>query len=388
MKKIFLFCFWIFSVATFAQSQSLQIGAERTKAYLPFLQEKSVGLVGNQNSRIGDVHLTDSLLSLGVNLTILFSPEHGFRGNIEAGVNVSHETDSQTGLPIVSLYGKNKKPLKEQLDSLDVLLFDLQDVGTRFYTYISTLHYVMEACAEQGIPLIVLDRPNPNGHYVDGPVLDTPYSSFVGMHPIPVVHGMTIGEYAKMINGERWMNNGVQCPLLVVEMENYDRNQPYHLPISPSPNLSSDLAIALYPSLCFFEGTNVSVGRGTDKPFEIYGSPHLPPSLPYHFSPHSRKGKNDTPLHKDRLCYGVDLSRISYDSVRNEKRLNLSHLIQAYQMTSEKSSFFNSFFEKLAGTEKLRKQIISGISEDEIRRSWKPDLEHFINCRKKYLLYE
>ncbi|MCL2683020.1 MAG: DUF1343 domain-containing protein [Bacteroidales bacterium] len=388
MKKISLVIFLLFS-AQIMQSQALRLGAERTEIYLPQLEDKSVGLVGNQTSLIGETHLVDFLLSLGVNLKTIFSPEHGFRGNVEAGAHIQHGKDVRTGLPIVSLYGRNKKPSKEQVAGLDVIIFDLQDVGTRFYTYISTLHYVMETCAEQDILLIVLDRPNPNGHYMDGPILEEKHKSFVGMHPIPVVHGMTIGEYARMINGEKWLPNGIQCPLFVVEMENYSRYEPYHLPVPPSPNLPTSQAIALYPSLCFFEGATVSLGRGTETPFEIFGSPEFKgKGLTFTFTPRVIKGKSENPPFKNQLCYGVDLSQIPYDSIRNEGRINLSYLIQAYQLSTDKSKFFNTFFEKLAGTDSLRRQIISGISEDEIRKIWQPDLEQFAEIRKPYLLYE
>lgn len=387
MKKTLTFLLLIFFVHC-ANAQSLRLGAERTEVYIPLLAGKSVGLIGNQSSLIGNTHLVDSLRSLNVNLSAIFSPEHGFRGDSEAGALIGNEKDAKTGISVVSLYGKNKKPQKAQLKDIDVMLFDLQDVGTRFYTYISTLHYVMEACAEQGIPLIVLDRPNPNGHYVDGPILEKKYTSFVGMHAIPVVHGMTIGEYAQMINGEKWLNNGIQCTLTVIEMSDYDRNLPYSLPVPPSPNLPTDKAIALYPSLCFFEGTNVSIGRGTEKPFEIYGSPDLPQELPYRFTPRIIKGKSENPPHKDKVCYGVDLSTRSYDSIRNEKRLNLSYLISAYNASSDKTKFFNDFLEKLTGTATLRQQIVSGLSEEEIRQSWQADLEQFLILRKKYMLYD
>ncbi|MDR0436693.1 MAG: DUF1343 domain-containing protein [Bacteroidales bacterium] len=388
MKKTSLLVFCLL-FALIVQSQSLRLGAERTAIYLPQLEGKVVGLVGNQTSRIGNIHLVDTLLSLGVNLKTIFSPEHGFRGDVEAGAHIQHGKDVRTGLPIVSLYGRNKKPSKEQVAGLDVIIFDLQDVGTRFYTYISTLHYVMEICAEQGIPLIVLDRPNPNGHFMDGPILEKKHTSFVGMHPIPVVHGMTIGEYAQMINGEKWLPNGIQCPLFVVEMENYNRNEPYDLPVPPSPNLPTSQAIALYPSLCFFEGTNVSLGRGTETPFEIFGSPEFKgKGLTFTFTPQIIKGKSENPPFKNQLCYGVDLSQIPYDSIRNEGRINLSYLIQAYQLSTDKSKFFNNFFEKLAGTDSLRRQIIAGISEEEIRKAWQSDLEQFAEMRKPYLLYE
>ena len=401
MKKILLLAILAFSVlfaqcwspvspTLIVQDNTLRLGAERTEIYLPKLEGKAVGLVGNQTSRIGETHLVDSLLSLGVNLKTIFSPEHGFRGDVEAGAHIRDGKDVRTGLPIVSLYGRNKKPSREQVTGLDVIIFDLQDVGTRFYTYISTLHYVMEICAEENILLIVLDRPNPNGHFMDGPILEPRQRSFVGMHPVPVVHGMTIGEYARMINGENWLPNGLQSPLFVVKMENYNRHEPYHLPVPPSPNLPTSQSIALYPSLCFFEGTNVSLGRGTDTPFEIFGSPDFRgKGLTFTFTPRRIPGKSENPPFKGQLCYGVDLSQIPFDSIRNERRINLSYLIKAYQLSSDKSNFFlrNNFFDRLAGTDALRRQIIAGMSEEDIRKTWQEGLKQFAEMRKQYLLY-
>ncbi len=366
--------------------QELKLGAERTDYFLPFLEGKKVGLIGNQTSIIpteaGNVHLVDTLLSLGVDLRKVFAPEHGFRGTADAGEAVEDGKDPRTGLPVISLYGNNKKPTAQQLAGLDVLVFDLQDVGARFYTYISTLHYVMEAAAENNIQVIVFDRPNPNGHYIDGPVLEPEHKSFVGMHPIPVVHGMTIGEYAKMINGEGWLKDGIQAPLQVVEMENYNRNAPYELPVKPSPNLPNAKAINLYPSLCFFEGTNVNAGRGTSKQFQVFGSPFLPKEqFPFSYVPESNEGAK-SPKHLGKTCYGKDLSeteRLDF--------INLEWLIEAYEHTSQKGEFFNSFFTKLAGTKKLQQQIESGMSAEEIRETWKEDLEKFEGLRESYLLY-
>ncbi len=366
--------------------RSLKLGAERTAYYLPFLEGKKVGLVGNQTSIIpteaGNVHLVDTLLALNVDLRKVFAPEHGFRGTADAGEAVEDGKDPRTGLPVISLYGNNKKPTPQQLQGLDVLIFDLQDVGARFYTYISTLHYVMEAAAENDIQVIVFDRPNPNGHYIDGPVLEKEHKSFVGMHPVPVVHGMTIGEYAQMINGQKWLKNGIQAPLQIVEMENYNRDEPYVLPVKPSPNLPNAKAINLYPSLCFFEGTNVNAGRGTDKQFQVFGSPFLPEEqFAFSYVPQSNEGAK-SPKHLGKTCHGKDLSgtpRLDF--------LNLEWLIEAYNHTSQKGDFFNSFFTKLAGTEKLQKQIESGMSADEIRASWKPGLEEYAKVKEKYLLY-
>lgn len=367
-------------------SQSLKLGAERTDTYLPFLEGKKVGLVGNQTSIIpteaGNVHLVDTLLALNVDLRKVFAPEHGFRGTADAGEVIQDGKDPQTGLPVISLYGNNKKPTAEQLKDLDVLIFDLQDVGVRFYTYISTLHYVMEAAAENNVQVLVFDRPNPNGHYMDGPVLDPQHQSFVGLHPIPVVHGMTIGEYAKMINGQQWLKNEMQAPLQVIDMENYNRNEPYQLPVKPSPNLPNAKAVNLYPSLCFFEGTNVNAGRGTNKQFQVFGSPFLPADK-YEFSyvPQSNEGAK-SPKHLGKTCHGMDLS----ETPRLDA-LHLEWLIGAYNNTSQKGEFFNDFFTKLAGTTELRKQIEAGLSSEEIRESWKKGLQDFEEVRKKYLIY-
>ena len=389
MKKSLSFVLLVF-VALLAQSQTLRLGAERTEVYLPKLVGKSVGLVGNQTSLIGTTHLVDTLLSLNINLKRIFAPEHGFRGDAEAGAHIQDGKDVRTGLPIVSIYGRNMKPTKEQVAGLDVIVFDIQDVGARFYTYISTLHYVMEICAEQGIQLIVLDRPNPNGHYIDGPILEPRFRSFVGMHPIPVIHGMTIAEYALMINGENWLPNGIQSPLVVVEMENYDRNLPYVLPVPPSPNLPTPQSIVLYPSLCFFEGAHVSLGRGTDTPFEIWGSPDFKGRLSFTFTPRRIPGKSENPPFNGQLCYGMDLTQIPFDSIRNERRINLSYLIKAYQLSTDKNNFFlrNNFFDRLAGTDALRRQIIAGLSEEDIRRTWQLGLEQFAKMREPYLLYD
>ena len=362
------------------------VGANQTEIYLPLLQGKRVGIVANQTSVIfkgkTHTHLVDSLLALNINIKSVFAPEHGFRGTADAGEVIKDGVDVKTNLPIVSLYGKNKKPSVEQLKGLDIVIFDIQDVGARFYTYISSLHYVMEACAEQNIPVLILDRPNPNGHYIDGPILEKAHTSFIGMHPIPVVHGMTIGEYAEMINGEKWLKNGVQCALKVIPIKNYNNNLPYSLPIKPSPNLPNDKAINLYSSLCFFEGTNVSAGRGTEKQFQIFGSPFLNANA-YHFrfTPKPNHGAK-YPKHDGKLCYGTDLTQ-----AENLNALNLSWLIGAYKNTKNKADFFTSFFTKLAGTTTLQKQIESGLSEAEIRATWKYGLDAFSKTRASYLMY-
>ncbi|MCL9806692.1 DUF1343 domain-containing protein [Flavobacterium amniphilum] len=361
----------------------IQTGADNHKAYLPLLKGKKVGIVTNQTGILTNkTHLVDFLLEQKVDLQKIYAPEHGFRGTADAGELIKDGKDTKTGLPIVSLYGNNKKPKPEQLVGIDVMIFDLQDVGARFYTYISSLHYVMEACAENNIPLLVLDRPNPNGGIVDGPVLEKEHSSFVGMHQIPVLHGMTIGEYAKMTNGEKWLKNGVQCKLEVIPCLNYNRNMPYSLLAKPSPNLPNDQSINLYASLCFFEGTNVSVGRGTEKQFQIYGSPYLE-NHGFSFTPKPNLGAKD-PVWNGKECFGEDLTQI-----QKVKRLELQWLIKAYQENSKtKNVFFNDFFTKLAGTKKLQQQIESGVSETEIRNSWTKGLEDFKTMRKKYLLYQ
>lgn len=385
----------------------IQTGAEQTAQYLPLLKDKKVGVLTNQTGIIElwesgkaisrsqngcgsetetamekvTYSIIDFLIEKNINVQKIFAPEHGFRGTADAGELIKDGKDTKTGLPIISLYGNNKKPTKEQLQGIDIMIFDLQDVGARFYTYISSLHYLMEACAENNIPLIVLDRPNPKGSVVDGPTLEMENKSFVGMHPIPVLHGMTIGEYAQMINGEKWLKNGTQCDLTVIKCENYDKNKSYSLPVKPSPNLPNDLAINLYTSLCFFEGTNVSVGRGTDKQFQIYGSPSIK-NTNFTFTPQPNEGAKN-PMHNEKLCYGEDLSQHEFID-----GLSLKWLLKAYQNTADKSKFFNNFFVKLAGTSKLQKQIEQGLSETEIRKTWEKDLEKFKEIRKKYLLYK
>jgi len=371
------------------QTKPIVVGAERFDQYLEKLKGKNVGMVVNQTSLVGapykETHLVDSLLKLKISVKKILTPEHGFRGTADAGEKVKSGIDEKTGLPLVSLYGNNKKPTLENLNDLDVLVFDIQDVGARFYTYISTLHFVMEACAENDKELIVLDRPNPNGFYIDGPVLDTAYRSFVGMHPVPVVHGMTIGEYAKMLNGEKWLKNGAQCKLTVIACENYDHSMLYKVRVKPSPNLPNMTAMYLYPSLCFFEGTPVSVGRGTDKPFQIIGHPDFAAGT-FTFTPKSMEGAKEPPL-KDVQCKGIDLSTLQRDYFLKRKSLNLEWLIEFYQKFPNKEKFFTPFFTKLTGTTELQKQIEQGKSEDEIRASWMLELEQFKNVRMKYLLY-
>lgn len=359
----------------------IKTGADNYASYLPLLKDKKIGIVTNQTGILSNqTHLVDFLLEQRIAVQKIYAPEHGFRGTADAGELIKDGKDTKTGLPIISLYGNNKKPKPEQLAGIDVLVFDLQDVGARFYTYISTLHYIMEACAENNLPLIVLDRPNPNGGIVDGPILEKEFTSFVGMHSIPTLHGMSIGEYAQMINGEKWLKNSVQCKLTVIPCLNYKRDMPYSLPIKPSPNLPNDQAINLYASLCLFEGTNVSSGRGTEKQFQIYGSPFLPKS-DFSFIPVSNFGSKD-PMNKGLLCYGEDLT-----SIPKVQQLELKWLIKAYQTTSDKSKFFNDFFTKLAGTKKLQQQIEAGVSESEIRKSWENGLTLFKAMRQPYLIY-
>jgi uncharacterized protein YbbC (DUF1343 family) len=369
--------------------KTIKTGATNYENYLALLENKKVGIVTNQTGTVTYFKenellyesIVDFLIEKKVSVQKIFAPEHGFRGTADAGELIIDGKDTKTGLPIISIYGNNKKLKPEQLDGIEVMVFDLQDVGARFYTYISSLHYVMEACAEKNIQLIVLDRPNPNGSIVDGPILEKEFSSFVGMHPIPTLHGMTIGEYAQMINGEKWLKDGIQCELIVILCSNYNRKVAYSLPVKPSPNLPNDQSINLYASLCLFEGTNVSVGRGTEKQFQIYGSPFLPKS-DFSFTPIPNFGAKE-PLYKNELCYGEDMT-----SIAKVSKLELKWLIKAYNSTWDKSKFFNPFFTKLAGTEKLQQQIESGISEEQIRRSWKKELDNFKKMRKKYLLYE
>jgi len=369
-------------------ANSIQVGAARIDQYYDLINNKNIALVVNQTSMIGNTHLADTLLTLGINIQTIFAPEHGFRGKADAGEKVVDGIDTKTGIPLLSLYGKNKKPKAQQLADIDLVIFDIQDVGARFYTYISTMHFVMEACAENGVEVLVLDRPNPNGHYVDGPILMPDYQSFVGMHPIPVVHGMTIAEYAQMVNGEGWLKGGKACKLTTVSCENYNHSNVYELPIKPSPNLPNNRSIYLYPSLCFFEGTTVSVGRGTKTQFQVYGHPDLVDG-PFEFTPTPMSGAK-YPKHDGKLCQGHDLTEIAIEKIRNKRGLDLSFLINAYQNMPKNEPFFlkNLFFDKLAGGDKLRKQIIAGNSEEEIKATWQEGLDEFRKIRAKYLLYE
>ncbi len=386
MKKIALISFISIFVACAQAATPIKVGAERTDEYLPLLKGKHIGLVANHTSLVNGAHLLDTLRSRGVDVLRVFAPEHGFRGTVEAGENVAGYVDQKSGVEVTSIYGASKKPSSEQLRGVELMVFDMQDVGARFFTYLSTLHYVMEACAENGIPVVVLDRPNPNGHYIDGPILQPQFRSFVGMHPIPIVHGMTLGELARMINGEGWLKDSVSCKLTVIPCDNYTHATPYSLPVRPSPNLPNMRAVYLYPSLCLFEGTIMSLGRGTDWPFQVYGHPDWV-TKKFAFTPRTIKGVAKNPPHENKRCYGVSLADVSIDSLAHLQALNLDYLIEAYQYFAKKEKFFIPFFAKLAGTDALQQQIESGMGAEEIRASWKPELEKFKQQRERYLLY-
>lgn len=360
-------------------------GIENFEVYGKLLDGKKVGIVANQTSVVGEQHSVDFLRNRGIEIVRIFCPEHGFRGDADAGESVGDYKDKVTGLPVVSLYGKKKKPLPEDLKGIDIMLLDMQDVGVRFYTYLSTLHYVMEACAENNIPLIVADRPNPNAFYVDGPVLEMKYKSFVGMHPVPVVYGMTIGEYARMINGEGWLKNGEKCKLTVSPCRDWTRDMVVDLPRKPSPNLPDKVSVMLYPSVCLFEGTVVSEGRGTQTPFQVFGHPALK-NMPWSFVPESIEGMSKSPKCLGKKCFGMNLTD-KFEEVRKGKKLRLDWLLTAYRNYTGKESFFIPFFENLAGTAELRKDIEAGKPEAQIRASWQDGLKRFEKVREKYLIY-
>lgn len=365
----------------------LKTGADQTELYFDRLQKsKGIALVANQTSVVAGVHLVDTMISAGLPLVKVFAPEHGFRGEAEAGALISSSTDPKTGLPIASLYGNKKKPTATDLQGIDLVVFDIQDVGARFYTYISTLAYIMEACAEQNITLLILDRPNPHGYYVDGPILDPTFSSFVGMHQIPIVHGMTIAEYARMLNGEGWLKNGIQCRLEWIKVKGYNHNIRYQLPIYPSPNLPDMESVYLYPSLCLFEGTIISVGRGTDLPFRIIGHPEYTEGE-FMFTPLPIPGVSENPPYKGVKCKGINLSNYAAD-IQNKGGLRLEWLIEMHSSLGKDPKFFSNFFDKLAGSSELRNQIKAGESEARIIESWQPGLKKFKIMRKQYLLYE
>ena len=396
MQNIFLFlAFFVFSATTANAQNNHQreivdaeesiVGASRLDLYLPLLKDKNVAVVANQTSIFNNTHIIDTLITKSIKLKKIFTPEHGFRGSADEGAFVNNSIDDKTKLPIISLYGNNKKPSSEQLQNIDIILFDLQDVGTRFYTYISTMTYVMEAAAENNIPIIVLDRPNPNGFYIDGPVLEKENTSFVGLHQVPVVYGLTIGEYAQMVNGEYWMKDSLQCDLTVIPLGNYNRNNIYTLPIKPSPNLPNWESVYLYPSLCFFEGTIISVGRGTESPFQVYGHPDI--QSDYSFIPQQSEGRK-APMLCDKECFGENLKQYALEYKSNNDQLNLSWIINAYNQLKNNDKFFNNFFVKLSGTKILEEQIKNGLSEKCIRDSWKDDLDKYKKIRSKYLLYK
>lgn len=395
MKKIVLrilipFFFLLIISPAYPQAVTKTIvpGASRFVLYKPAIKNKRIAIVANHTSVVGKTHLLDTLLAQGYKVVKVFCPEHGFRGSEDAGANVSNTKDAKTGLPVISLYGKKLKPSPDDLKNVDVVLYDLQDVGVRFYTYISTLTYVMEACGKSFVPLFILDRPNPNGFYIDGPILEPAFKSFVGMHPIPVVYGMTPGELAMMINDEGWLPGKMKCEGLgVIPCQHYSHKLRYTLPVNPSPNLQSTKAVYLYPSLCFFEGTSVNVGRGTDFPFLVFGSPTLT-GMDFTYTPESIEGAARNPLHEGKLCYGMDLRDFNDSVFFQNSMVTPEYLIMAYQKTTDKKTFFNAYFEKLAGTATLRAQVIKGVSAEKIRESWKPGLDKFNQIRKKYLLYD
>lgn len=361
-------------------------GASQIELYRNLLAGKSVAILANQTSMVGKTHLVDTLLSIGINIKTIFAPEHGFRDLADAGETIGNGKDSETGVPLISLYGSHYKPTAEDLVGIDVVIFDIQDVGVRFYTYISTLHYLLEACAENHIKCIVLDRPNPNGFYVDGNIPDPKYKSFVCMHPVPVVHGLTVGEYAQMINGEGWLKGGVKSELTVIKCKNYTHKTYYDLPIKPSPNLPNQNSVYLYPSMCYFEGTNISLGRGTPYPFQVYGSPFLP-DKGFSFTPESVPGAKNPPLLGVK-CYGVDLRNALKDKVVPSPEINLNWVIDAYNAYPDKSKFFIASFDVLAGGPVLREQIQKGMTTEQIRTTWKDGLKKFAKIREKYLLYK
>ena len=380
--------------STKATDTKFLTGAEQTEKYLPLFEGKRIGMVVNPTSMIGNQTSVDSLKALGVNIVTIFGPEHGFRGDASAGVHVDDAVDAKTGIKAISLYGKHSTPTKEDLADVDILVFDIQDVGVRFYTYINTLQHIMEAAAEHGKEVVIFDRPNPNGFYIDGPILDPKLASGIGLQAIPIVHGLTVGEYAQMLNGEGWLKNKVKSKITVIKMTNYTHDMPYELPVKPSPNFNTAQSILLYPTLCLFEGTYLSQGRGTTYPFTVLGAPALKGKYKFSFTPKSIKGMAETPLHQDQACYGLDLRNYNLANIRRDKALQLNWLIELYNAYPNKADFFNSKlskqmgnFDKLAGVSTLREQIIAGKSEDEIRASWEPGLSKYKEMRKKYLLY-
>lgn len=370
-----------------SKSKEILTGADQTEKYISLLKGKKIGLVINQTAQINGIPLVDTLKSLGINIKAIFGPEHGFRGDADAGEKVGNYTDAKTGFPVISLYGTKQAPSKDDLKDIDLMIFDIQDVGARFYTYTITLARVMQACADNKVPLMILDRPNPTGNLIDGPILDLKFKSGVGMHPIPIAHGLTTGEFAKMVNGENWLANGMKCDLSVIALANYNHKKEYILPIKPSPNLPNNLSIYLYPSLCLFEGTVVSQGRGTNFPFQVIGHPLLKDKYQFSFMPTSIVGMSKNPPLENQVCYGIDFRTMDVQSIRNEKTLNLKLLLDIYQQYPDKANFFNTFFNKLAGNDILIQQIKEGKTEKEIRATWKSGLNSYLEKRKGYLLY-
>ena len=374
---------------------TIRTGADQTEKYLPYLKGKRVAILANQTSIIGNRHLVDSLQSLGVNIVKVFGPEHGFRGNASAGVQVADEKDESTGIPIISLYGKKNKPTKEDLADVDIMIYDVQDVGVRFYTNINALSRLMEACAENGKELMILDRPNPNAYLIDGPVLDMKYRSGIGMFPIPMSHGLTVAEFAKMANGEEWLKDKVQCQLKIIPVANYNHSMYYTLPVKPSPNLNTQQAIMLYPSTCMFEGVYVNHGRGTYYPFTVIGAPYYKGIYSFSFTPTGIKGMAETPLFADQVCYGLDLRNYDVNLLLKRKKINIQWIIELYKASPEKEKFFDSRqsremnnIEIQIGSGLFRQQIIDGVSEEEIRKTWEPGLSNYKKMRKKYVIYK
>ncbi|ANE52987.1 exo-beta-N-acetylmuramidase NamZ domain-containing protein [Flavisolibacter tropicus] len=372
----------------------IKTGADQTEKYLPYLKGKRIGIVGNKTSIIGRTHLVDSLRSLGVNIVKAFGPEHGFRGNASAGVKVQNEVDSATGISIISLYGTKRKPSKEDLSNVDLMVFDIQDVGCRFYTYINVLADVMEACAENGKELLILDRPNPNGYFVDGPVMDMKLKSGIGKFPIPITHGMTIGEFAQMVNGEGWLPNGLKCKIKIIPVANYNHDMPYTLPVPPSPNLNTPQSILLYPTTCIFEGTILNYGRGTYFPFTVVGAPDLKGKYEFSFTPVSIKGMSETPLYMNEVCYGLDLRKVDFDKLRKDKKIQIQWIKEMYKAYPNKEKFFDYKQSKeignvdfRTGDSKFKEQIIADVPEEEMRKSWEPALSNYKKMREKYLIY-
>jgi uncharacterized protein YbbC (DUF1343 family) len=395
LAVLIAFFFVFFTPDQRSGKKGIITGAEQTEKYLPLLKGKRVAMMANPTTIIGKKHLVDSLLKLGVQIVKVFGPEHGFRGNASAGAVVKDEIDSATGIPLISLYGKKNKPSKEDMADIDVLIYDLQDVGCRFYTNINALARLMEACAENNKELLILDRPNPNGYLIDGPILDMKYKSGIGMFPIPISHGLTVAEFAKMANGEGWLTNKVQCRLTIIPVANYTHDMPYTLPVKPSPNLNTQQSILLYPSTCLFEGTYLNHGRGTYFPFTVMGSPELKGGYDFSYTPTGIKGMAETPLFADQVCYGIDLRKYDTEILRKKKQINISWLIELYQKHPHKEKFFDyklskemGSIDRLAGVGEFKEQIIAGVSEQEIRKSWEPGLAQYKEMRKKYLLYK